>query len=533
MMRASLAWGAVSLGGAVGACCGPTRMAMAGGVILSYAAMCMAVRATHRRTRAPGDGSQTQASMLVAYASQTGRAEELAAQSAATLRHAGLAVDLEPLEAIDAARLSGYERALFIVSTTGEGDAPDHVARFPGRAIASDAATPPPPMPHYAMLALGDRRYAGFCAFGHRVEDWLRGQGAKPLFESIEVDDNDAGALHRWSTQVSSLAGNLAQPDLASHRSSFSPWTLDARTLLNPGSVGGPAYHVCLTPMNADALDWQAGDIAQIRPQHAAGAVSAWLRRLQLDAHAPIRCDGALTTLQAALASRVLPADVDALRGFAPQELVDTLKPLATRDYSISSLPADGRIELLVRQARHADADAYDGVSLGIASGWLTRHATPGASVEVRVRSNRAFHAPDDERPLVLIGAGTGLAGLRAHLKSRIERGCGANWLIFGERNQSQDAFHADELARWQDLGMLQRLDLVWSRDGAQQRHVHEAMRIHAALLREWVLADAAIYVCGSAARMGRSVETALAEILGRAELDALRVAGRYRRDIY
>ncbi|MDR5822539.1 hypothetical protein [Caballeronia sp. LZ043] len=212
--------------------------------------------------------------------------------------------------------------------------------------------------------------------------------------------------------------------------------------------------------------------------------------------------------------------------------MIEALEPLASRDYSIASLSTDGRLELLLRQAQHADAAGGNNISLGLASGWLTRHATLSTSVEVRIRINRAFHAPADDGPLVLIGAGTGLAGLRAHLKSRIERGCSANWLIFGERNRAHDAFHVEQLARWQDLGMPQRLDLLRSRDGARLRYVHDALRIHAALLREWVLADAAIYVCGSAARMGRSVQTALADILGWAELDALRVAGRYRRDI-
>ncbi|MFX5510409.1 hypothetical protein ABTD49_21515, partial [Acinetobacter baumannii] len=80
--------------------------------------------------------------------------------------------------------------------------------------------------------------------------------------------------------------------------------------------------------------------------------------------------------------------------------LIDALPPLPHREYSIASLPADGRLELLVRQTRHDDG------RLGLASGWLTEHAPLGASVALRVRSNRAFHAPADDRPLLLIGNG-------------------------------------------------------------------------------------------------------------------------------
>ena len=60
--------------------------------------------------------------------------------------------------------------------------------------------------------------------------------------------------------------------------------------------------------------------------------------------------------------------------------------------------------------------------TLGIGSGWLTEHAQIGGSISLRVRRNSGFHLPSASVPMILLGNGTGLAGLRSLLKARIAR---------------------------------------------------------------------------------------------------------------
>src|SRR2546429_257054 len=109
-----------------------------------------------------------------------------------------------------------------------------------------------------------------------------------------------------------------------------------------------------------------------------------------------------------------------------------------------------------VRQARREDG------SPGLASGWLTQGAPLGAAITLRLRAHRNFRLEDNlQRPLVLIGNGTGLAGLRSHLRARAAAGLGPNWLLFGERNAAHDRLYGDELQAWCDGGVLQRLDLA------------------------------------------------------------------------
>ena len=133
---------------------------------------------------------ETDQSVLVAFASQTGFGEDLASMTAETLRRGGLSARVAPLDQVDAGTLQTCGRALLIVSTTGEGDPPDNAARFVRRVMTE--------APHlsglrYGLLALGDRDYDRFCGFGFAVDGWLRRAGAEPLFDLVEVDNGDAG----------------------------------------------------------------------------------------------------------------------------------------------------------------------------------------------------------------------------------------------------------------------------------------------------------------------------------------------------
>lgn len=528
----ALAWLLVA-GGAVLAWAAPDKWASAAGVALAYLGFCTAIVLRHlRRHRAVDAGTEDGGDAadgnvtLIAYASQTGFGEQLAMQTATALRQAGLPARTLSFADLDAALLSRCRQALFIVSTTGEGDAPDSAAGFT-RKLAGAAQSGGLRSLRYGLLALGDSSYAQFCAYGRALSEWLQRHHAQPLFDPVEVDNGDPGALRHWQNHLSALAGGAEIADWEAPR--YGRWRLQRRVLLNPGSAGAPAFHLTLVPADGEAPVWQAGDIAEVGPRHAVDEINGWLGELGHDAAAMVRCDGADMTLADALATRLrLPQGATpALRELDAQRLVDALPPLPHREYSIASLPGDGGIELLVRQARRSDG------TLGLASGWLTAHAPLDGDIALRIRGNRGFHPPDDDRPLILIGNGTGMAGLRALLKARVARGHGRNWLLFGERSAAHDAFFADELNAWRRQGLLTRADLVWSRDGQLLRYVQDAVRAAADELRAWVRDGASIYVCGSLQGMATGVHAALAELLGEEGLLALTESGRYRRDVY
>lgn len=464
----------------------PERLLAAAAVVLAYAALCLGIWWRQRRRReaaarqAAGfrrDGDDAAGPVLVAYGSQTGQAEALAWQTAQALHSAGVSTQLLGLNEVGAQLLSRARKALLITSTYGEGDPPDGAAGF-AQGVMAGAAPLALGGLQFGLLTLGDSSYRHYCGFGRRLDAWLRAAGAEPMFERVEVDRSDGAALARWRAALSALAGAPAQADWSAP--AFAPWRLVERRLLNPGSHGGPCFHLELQPAEGPLPRWEAGDLVELQ----------------------------------------LAAD-----------------PQRPREYSIASVPDDGRLHLMVRQERHADG------SLGLGSGLLTAQAAPGDTLPLRLRAHGGFRlGPNAGRRLVLIGNGTGLAGLRAHLRARARQRQAAaggaalpagDWLVFGERQSTVDAFYRDEIEAWLHDGTLARADLVWSRDQPARRYVQHRLREAGDTLAAWVDAGAAVYVCGSLVGMAAEVDAALADLLGEARLQALRAEGRYRRDVY
>ncbi|HWL64279.1 MAG TPA: sulfite reductase subunit alpha [Steroidobacteraceae bacterium] len=456
----------------------PAHLLLAATATFAYILLCIGVWRRVRARRlvaasmaAPGGDPQHPA-LLVAWASQTGTAEGLAMQTTSALQAAGVAVQLRSFAALDAAALRSTAQALLVVSTYGEGDPPDNAAHFVAE-VMRDSAVDLSGL-RYGLLVLGDSSYRHFCGFGRQLDEWLQQRGARPLFQRIDVDNGDAQALQAWRESLGVIA---TLPDLPDWQGPpFEPWILRAREHLNPGSLGGPLFHIELVRKEGTTSGWQSGDLLQVQ----------------------------------------VPADPD-----------------HPRSYSIASIPADGALHLMVRLERREDGSA------GLASGWLTHDAAIGTLVQARLRSHSQFRLGDNSgRDLILIGNGTGLAGLRAHLKQRaLERHAGGpalrQWLLFGERQAAHDAPYAAEIAAWQATGVLTRLDLVYSRDGHAERYVQDRLRAQGERLREWVDAGAAIYVCGSLKGMAEGVAEVLREHLGEPLLAQLQQQGRYRRDVY
>ncbi len=326
----------------------------------------------------------------------------------------------------------------------------------------------------FGMLALGDRAYRNFCGFARHLEAWLLQRGANSLFARIEVDRGDTRALQAWRHELSHIAATTDLPEWQDLP--FESWILCARRHLNPGSLGAPVFHLEFVPEDAGRKDWQTGDLLQIQ----------------------------------------LPAD-----------------PERPRDYSIASVPADGAVHLLVRLQMRADGSA------GGASGWLTGELPLGSMIRARLRTHTQFRIGSNAtRDLILIGNGTGLAGLRAHLRQReLETAAGAlpraHWLLFGERQAACDALYAGELEAWRRSGLIRQLDLVYSRDGGTHRYVQQCLRAHGGQLRDWVANGAAIYVCGSLEGMAEGVAEVLRDQLGDELVAQLQQQGRYMRDVY
>ena len=143
-----------------------------------------------------------------------------------------------------------------------------------------------------------------------------------------------------------------------------------------------------------------------------------------------------------------------------------------------------------------------------------------------------------------MIGPGTGVAPFRGFLQEREAAGAtGRNWLFFGARNFTHDFLYQLEWQDWAKSGVLNRIDLAFSRDQREKIYVQHRMWEARRELFAWLEEGAALYVCGDAKSMAKDVQATLQRIVaeesGRSEegaaeyLRGLQKSGRYLKDVY
>ena len=447
---------------------------------------------------------------LIAYASQSGSAMALARRFKKALSHG---VDVRCFSTLTPECLTHYDQVLFIASTYGEGQPPEKARSFIRKLTALDAYTQPV---QFSILALGDRQYQHFCAFGHQLNDLLRHKGAQSMLDMVEVDKLDASAIDSWWHKITALchwqAGAIKQASVA--------LTVTHNNCLNPSQHDRHAHVVQLDKLH---LDYQPGDLLEIWPQRDAIQCRQILSELGFNEDEQVIFNKRPTRLLHAIKGLEWQGE----RADDAQQWVNMLKPIRSRVYSIASAPYQGEIDILVR--RHQRADGRP----GFASNYLCDIAQ-GQRVTAVIRKHPNFHLPEVDVPLILIGAGTGIAPLIGFLRHRAAMGSAQqHWLFFGEQYHTCDFYFADEISELQKQGSITHLDLAWSRD-ENPSYIGEHLERQQAQILEWVNdLGAYIYVCGNQKGFGESVCSILKGVLGQVLYDSMIQSGGLRTDLY
>ncbi|MDO6568026.1 NADPH cytochrome P450 oxidoreductase family protein [Alteromonas sp. 1_MG-2023] len=476
------------------------------------------------------NSTHTKNQTLIVYASQTGTAEKIARAKAAALAKSE-AITLVSMASLNLAMLGNVSKALFVVSTYGEGEPPDAGTRFYHalQRAKKSGATPLSNL-SFEVIGLGSREYKQFCRFAVSLYENVSLLGGTPLASLTTLDSGKGEHL----VHLDSLANDSTEQ--------IQPWVLEHRKQLNQDDTRG-LYAITLKqpPLVRETgtvpITWEAGDIIDIYPDLAHGKLS----------------------------SKELSSEPS--------------KELVGRSYTIASAPQEGDLKLVVREIRKAKGE------LGYGSGFLTHKLLQKQAVYAQIRKNSNAVITDTQCPLVLIAAGSGIAGVRAQLAKRaMLKESGPVWLFYGERDPELDNVLSKALSPFHNAPCIHKISTIFSKSSldsatASRKYVQHLIVEQAEALKAFLGSssgkapksgkasnsgkapksgkasnsgkapnssksissdaspytgrDGQIYVCGNFDGMGKGVDAALRDVLGEEQYATLIEKRRYHRDLY
>ncbi|WP_321333882.1 PepSY domain-containing protein [Breoghania sp.] len=326
-----------------------------------------------------------------------------------------------------------------------------------------------PPAAPVAVLGFGDSSFAHYCAYGHAVADAVCQANWVELMPLQLIDNQSQATFTDWVERL--------------------------------GEVTGLALS-----LDANDIAQELGELKLVSRRDYGSCVQAPAAILRFDL--PHR------SLWQKLTGKGFGAfQAGDLIGVVPQG--DT----RARYYSLASASQDGFLEICVRKQPG-----------GLCSGQLSE-LEPGQTIRAFLRPNPAFHMASDGAPVILIGAGTGIAPLAGFARANTAHR--PLYLYFGVRSEQSELLYGPELARWQKDGRLAATSLAYSRS-ARPAYVQDVLRRDGEAVRKLIADGARIMVCGGRG-MAAGVREALSDILSPLNLEpaTLKAEGRYVEDVY
>ncbi|MBV7314669.1 assimilatory sulfite reductase (NADPH) flavoprotein subunit [Shewanella sp. NIFS-20-20] len=547
-------------------------------------------------TTEPGAVGVERPQLTLLYGSQTGNGRGVATELAAAIREQGIDVSLVSMADYSVRQLKNEHWLVVVVSTHGEGEAPDDAIEL-HQYLASKRA-PKLEKLNYGVIALGDSSYEFFCQTGKDFDERLQALGAKPIMARLDCDLDYHNDIRRWQDGLLEQLAALAHDSTAPSQGSRTPMAAiaagyskqqpyQAELLLNQKITGRHSSkdirHIEID-LGESGISYQAGDALGVWFNNAPELVDEIVALTGLKADDTVVIDGQSLPLATALLQHkeltqltpatihylaelshaaelmALTTDKQQMRAFilshqladvlvryqvqpSAQGLVDALRNITPRLYSIASSQAE--VESEVHLTVGVVADEREGkLRFGGASHFLAS-GIHGQAINVYVEPNHNFRLPaDDHTKIIMVGPGTGIAPFRAFLQERANAGCtDTAWLFFGNPHFEQDFLYQTEWQSYLKSGVLARLDAAFSRDQADKIYVQHRLLEQGEQVWQWLQQGAHFYVCGDEKRMAKDVHQALLTLVERhgglsAEqaqqyVDNLRSQKRYQKDVY
>ncbi|MFL0582265.1 assimilatory sulfite reductase (NADPH) flavoprotein subunit [Solibacillus silvestris] len=535
----------------------------------------------------------------ILYGSQTGNAQQVAGKLKTALESQGVEVVLSAMSDFKTNNLKKQKNIFIITSTHGEGDPPDNAISF--HSFLYGKRAPKLEDVSFSVLSLGDSSYEFFCKTGLDFDEQLEKLGGKRIVPRVDCDLDYDDQVSQWIGQVvEALAQNTPSKQLeyqnipvavaAGENLAYdknNPFYAEVLESINLNGRGSnkKTQHLELS-LEGSGLTYEPGDSVGILPENDANLVTALLLSLGFEGSEVVTVKNHSKTLNEALTSHfeitvltkpllqklavfsendkleaLLEDDsklkeyvygrdlLDVVQTFGPfnwnaQQFVDQLRKNPVRLYSIASSQKanEDEVHLTIGKVFY-EVDERE--RLGVVSGQVAERIEIGDKIPVYIHKNPNFRLPEiAQTPIIMIGAGTGIAPYRSFLEERAEAGIESNaWLFFGDQHFVTDFLYQTELQRWLKDGTLMKLSVAFSRDTEQKVYVQHRLLENAEEVYRWLNEGAVIYVCGDEKYMAHDVDQTLRKIVaeqgGKTEeevslfFNELKSQKRYQRDVY
>ena len=528
----------------------------------------------------------------ILFGTQTGNSEAIAEDMSKIANEAGFRAKVNSLDNITMDILGNMENVAIITSTYGEGEMPDNAQLF-WDALSANTA-PNLSNIKYSVLALGDTGYEEFCHAGKLIDTRFEQLGATRIQERVDCDVDYEESSEKWTSSLiakwkpevevikekSNDQSNLKEYN---RKNPYSAKLLSNRMLSGVNSNKEIMHYEI--DLGDSGLKYEVGDSLSIFPTNKEDLVKKIIDRLGVEFDfVPVGYENDIKTLLTEKFEILTPTkrlieyiakntsdkklksiidhnnnkelenykwgmDVLDFMNINPNFKIDItdflglLKSLQHRTYSISSSlnKVKNEVHLTVSSVRwKKDSRNYNGVC----STFLADDCTPGDNIKVFFTPNKSFRLPDDNKDIIMIGPGTGIAPFRAFLQEREYRNSsGKNWLFFGDQTKNDDFIYKNELQDFISSGVLNKLDLAFSRDQKNKIYVQNVMYENKNEFYNWLESGAYLYICGDANRMAKDVEDMIIKIIMECSnisfdaafeyLNNLKREKRYLRDVY
>ncbi len=537
--------------------------------------------------------------LTILYGSHSGNGSGFAKQAKEIAEQKGYKIQLKNMADYKVRDLKKEKNLLIIVSTHGEG-VPPFAAEELYEYIHNDKASQLADL-QYSVLALGDRSYFHFCKTGIDFDTRLEALGAKRIYQRVDCDVNfklDAGnwlagslqaldALYSdGETKIAASSGLSVTKEEASVYDEENPFEAEIikKVKLNGRGSNQETYHIELS-LEGSGIQYKPGDAVAVKASNSdelvrnilettvlTGNEKVQTKNARVDLKDVLKNDLELTTLSSDIVRKhaeksgneelnevvndlekfkELVATNDVLDLFQnypaeykPQELVDLLRPLSARLYSISSSLAayEEELHLTVGAVRYNNNGRN---KEGVCSTFFADRLEEGDKVSIYIRPNEGFRLPEKSTtPVIMVGAGTGIAPYRAFVDERATwDDASENWLVFGNQYFATDFLYQTEWLNHLKTGALSKMDVAFSRDQEEKIYVQHKILQNSKEVYEWLEKGANVYVCGDKNHMAADVYKAFVEVVQKegalnsneAEeyLKNLKRKGKYQEDVY